>query len=183
MSLVGGIITHPTAIAAKDLEMVIAPSRDCHECPIILSPSAKEMPVALRYIHVVIHRDRETFAPVAPCESSVFTHIETAIIGIVHAARSSRRHQKMMMIRMRIMNTSAIGIPPRRSGPRFAAVSSEMEVNAATKNVIRMLRMNGDRIPIRNLTFRSEMTTTNFRPPLTSVGAAEYTQNEVAPIA
>src|SRR5439155_14115876 len=140
------IINHPTPIAAKDLEMVIAPSRDRHECPIILSTSAKEMPVALRYIHVVIHRDRETFAPVAPCESPVITHVEAAIIGIVHAAWSSRRHQKVMMIRMRIMSTSAVGIPPRRSGPRFAAVSSEMEVNAATKNMIRMLRMDGDRI-------------------------------------
>ena len=180
---IAGIINHPTPIAAKDLEMVIAPSRDRHECPIILSTSAKEMPVALRYIHVVIHRDRETFAPVAPCESSVFTHVEAAIVGIVHAAWSSRRHQKVMMIRMRVMNTSAVRIPSRSSGPRLAPVSCEMQVNASAKNMIRMLRMNRDCISIRNLTFRSEMTTTNFLPRLASIAAAEYTQNEVAPIA
>ena len=80
------------------------------------------------------------------------------------------------MIRMRVMNMSGFGIPPCRSGPGFAAVSSEMQVNAAAKNMVRMLRMDCDCISIRNLTFRFEMTAANFLPCLSSIGAAEHTQ-------
>ena len=87
------------------------------------------------------------------------------------------------MIRMRIMNTSALQIPPRCSGPCFAAVSSEMQVNPAAKYMIRMLRMDRDCISIRNLTFRSEMTAPDLSPPLPAIGAAENTQEQIAPIA
>src|SRR5206468_1076050 len=58
-----------------------------------------------------------------------------------------------------------------------------MQVNAAAKNMIRMLRMDCDCIPIRNLTFRPEMTPANFLPCLTSIGAAENTEDQITPIA
>ena len=87
------------------------------------------------------------------------------------------------MIGMRVMNLSTVGIPPRCFTPCFAAVSSKMQVNAAAENMIRMFRMDRDRIPIRNLTFSPEMTTANFLPCLTSIGAAENTEDQIAPIA
>ena len=87
------------------------------------------------------------------------------------------------MIRVRVMRFSTFGIPPRHLSPRFAAVISEMQVNAAAENVIRMLRMNRNRISVINLTFCSKMTTANLSPCFTPIRAAENTQQPIAPIA
>src|SRR5439155_24654225 len=86
-----------------------------------------------------------------------------------------------MMIRMRIMNTSALQIPPRCSGPCFAAVSSEMQVNPAATYMIRMLRMDHDCISIRNLTFCSDVTTPDLSLPLPAIGGGENTKDQIAP--
>src|SRR5439155_11526963 len=85
-----------------------------------------------------------------------------------------------MMIRMRVMDIFAVRIPLRHFGPGFSAVSSEMQVHAAAKDMIRALRMHRDCVPVRNLTFCLEMTAANLLPLLTSVSAAENAQQPIA---
>src|SRR6202035_3531953 len=97
------IVDHPTTVTAQNLEIVIASAVGRHEGSIVLSAAAKVIPVALCDIHVVIHRDSETFAAVRPSDAPVFTYVEPTIVRIVDAPRRGNRHQKMMMIGVRIV--------------------------------------------------------------------------------
>src|SRR5689334_1033735 len=108
MLRVGGIINHPATISTEDFEMIIAPTRGRDECSIILRASAKVAAVTLRHVHVVIHCDREAFAPIGPCQATIVTNIEAAVVSVVHAARTSGWHQKMVMIRVRVITFSPI---------------------------------------------------------------------------
>src|SRR6266446_8406075 len=128
------IVDHPTTITPQNLEMVIAPAVSRYQSSIVLSAAAKVAPVALCDIHVVIHRDGETFAAVRPSDASVFTYVESTVIGIIDATCRCNRHQEMMMISVRIIVLAALGIPSRHSCPRLASVGAQMQVDATAKN-------------------------------------------------
>src|SRR5205807_5553529 len=97
--------------------------------------------------------------------------VQTTIVRIVNAPWGSERHQKMVMIGMRVIRVSSLRIPSRHLLPALAAVCRQMQIYAATQHVIRILRMHRYGISVRDLCFPREMFPPDFSPAFPAIVA------------
>src|SRR5215475_5221317 len=84
-----------------------------------------------------------------------------------------------MMIGMSVSWIAAFIVPVRNLLPRLAGIFRAMQVNASANYVIRIVRMNDDRIAVRDLSFALKMGAMNVFPTVAAVGAAENAEQKI----
>src|SRR6266699_4577915 len=87
-----------------------------------------------------------------------------------------------MMIGVRVFRLARLRVPPRHFRPSLSAVGRQMEIDSAAHDMIRILRMNSDGVPVRNLPFIRKMFAADFAPALSSVRAPKNTEQQIAPV-
>ena len=162
--------------------VVVAASPRDHRS-VILRATPEMAAVTLRNIEIVIHRNREAFAAIRPGHTSVVADVHAAIVNGIDLSRCGRRHQELMMIGMRVFRLAGLRVPSRHLLPVLAAVGRQMEIDTAAQDMIRILRMNGDGVSVRNLSFIREMFAPNFSPAFSAIVASENTEQQIAPVA
>ena len=153
---VAGIVNYPTAITTQNLAVKVASATSGLQRSIILCAAAEPAP-ALGDVHVVVHGSYQTFAAVFPGQPPVVAHVEPAIVYIIDTTCRACGHNKVMMIAMSVVGFPAFGIPTRYFPPSSASVGGEMQIHAATKDVLGIARMNHDSVAVINLVFLGEM--------------------------
>src|SRR4029453_2457773 len=117
----------------------------------VLRAAPEMAAVTLRNIEIVIHRNRETFAAIRPGDVSISAYVLTAIVNGIDLSRCGRGHQELMMIRMRVFRRARRHGPPSCLLSLPSCVCRQMELGTAAQSIIRILRMNGDGVPVPNL--------------------------------
>jgi hypothetical protein len=127
----------------------------------------------LRDIDIVEHGDREPVAAVRPREPAVVADVNAAVIRVVDTIGRSFGYQQVVMVSVRVVRLASVSVPTGYLLPRLPGVSREMEIDAAAEDLIRIFWMNCNRVPVRDLTFLSEVVTADLAPRPTRIDASE----------
>ena len=171
------VVNHPAAIAAFDLEMVVAPASRRHDRSVVLRAAAETARIARCHVDVVIHRDRQSSAAVFPRRSTVIAYVDSAIVAIVNPAWCRHRHEQHVMVRVRVIGIAAHHVPVRDLLPGISAVGRPMQIDPATNHVVRIGRMHDNGIAVGHLAFAGEMRAGDVLPGVAAVACPENAEH------